>query len=1020
MRPLHLSITAFGPFPNTETIDFSILGENPLFLINGPTGSGKTTILDAICFALYGKTTGDEREAAQMRCDLAGEEILTEVTFTFELAGRRFRIRRVPEQQRPKARGEGTTTHGTEAQLYELRADDEEILIVSNKVTEANQEIETLTGLSVDQFRQVMVLPQGKFRELLLAPSMEREKIFSQLFQTGIYRRLEEALKAQAAEIRRERERQQQVSHGVLEGAGLESVKALEEELRERIPEFELAKAEKSAREAIYMGAASAHQKAKALDEAFTLLDTSLREKTALAQESDRFEVKRSQLGRAEQARKLKPIFDEWERREKDLEQAESKLSMAGEAQEKAKGALDEASAQLKAAERQVEDLDAAKQEVIRLEQYRTRAGRLEISRGGWEQAQREWQAADAARQEAEDALKETVRRREAALLEQSRHQEALTGLGPLQVRLQQVSDQLAARREMEVLLKKVGAQKAQLAENEAQGKRIKEEYEKKEKQVKRLELAWHQGQAAILARDLQEGNPCPVCGSTAHPHLARSEESLPSQEELETARAVAREVRQTLDQAREVYLDAKGRVTRCQEDLEKLQEKLGAAAHDPVAELERQSLHLKNQVAQLHGLLTRVEELTTLLETLKEAEKKDLPAVEVARTRVTEKAKELGAARAQVESAEQELPEAYREAGVLERAIAQIQGEAARLEQEIKSARQAHQLAHGGWEGTGATRTAAQDAQDTARRELGLALAARNTALSGSPFAGEEAYRSALLDEPGMESLKSAIAEYELKVERLAAVLEQQQRTLQHEVRPDLGQSAQAMAAAEAEKITAEAAAQQVKGRLEVLQSTRKRIEKAAADLEELDRRYAVLGSLSEVANGQTGDKISLQRFVLGVLLDDVLVEASHRLVRMSKGRYRLLRREDRVKGRKASGLELDVEDTYTGKVRPVATLSGGESFMAALSLALGLSDVVQAYAGGIRLDTLFIDEGFGSLDAESLDLAIRTLVDLQAAGRMVGIISHVAELREQMPLRFDVLAGRTGSTVRVVAPSG
>ncbi|MDH5518888.1 MAG: SMC family ATPase, partial [Gammaproteobacteria bacterium] len=183
------------------------------------------------------------------------------------------------------------------------------------------------------------------------------------------------------------------------------------------------------------------------------------------------------------------------------------------------------------------------------------------------------------------------------------------------------------------------------------------------------------------------------------------------------------------------------------------------------------------------------------------------------------------------------------------------------------------------------------------------------------------------------------------------------------------------------------------------------------------LDAEYAVYGTLSEVATGQTGNKISLQRFVLGVLLEDVLIQASQRLNKMTNGRYQLVRKEDRAKGNKASGLELEVEDSYTGKTRSVATLSGGESFLAALSLALGLSDVVQAYSGGIKLDTLFIDEGFGSLDQDSLDLAITTLIDLQASGRTIGIISHVTELKEQMALRVDVVSSNVGSSIRTVA---
>jgi exonuclease SbcC len=206
-----------------------------------------------------------------------------------------------------------------------------------------------------------------------------------------------------------------------------------------------------------------------------------------------------------------------------------------------------------------------------------------------------------------------------------------------------------------------------------------------------------------------------------------------------------------------------------------------------------------------------------------------------------------------------------------------------------------------------------------------------------------------------------------------------------------------------------------QLDARNNQLKEIQKKLDQAHKKNEALEAEYKVIGTLSEVANGQTGNKISLQRFVLSVLLDDVLIQASQRLVKMSKGRYQLVRKEDRAKGNKASGLELEVEDGYTGKTRSVATLSGGESFLAALSLALGLSDVVQSYAGGIKLDTLFIDEGFGSLDPESLDLAVRTLIDLQASGRTIGIISHVSELKDQMALRVDVISDRTGSRIAI-----
>lgn len=199
---------------------------------------------------------------------------------------------------------------------------------------------------------------------------------------------------------------------------------------------------------------------------------------------------------------------------------------------------------------------------------------------------------------------------------------------------------------------------------------------------------------------------------------------------------------------------------------------------------------------------------------------------------------------------------------------------------------------------------------------------------------------------------------------------------------------------------------------------SAAEKLKTAKQDQHKLEQQYAVVGTLSDVANGNNAHNLSLQRFVLSVLLDDVLISAGHRLETMSKGRYQLLRKEDVGDRRSKSGLDLEVEDAYSGKRRPVATLSGGESFMAALSLALGLSDVVQAYAGGIRLDALFIDEGFGSLDPDSLDLAINTLIDLQATGRMVGVISHVPELKERIDTRLDVLVDRAGSSTRLVRP--
>ena len=296
------------------------------------------------------------------------------------------------------------------------------------------------------------------------------------------------------------------------------------------------------------------------------------------------------------------------------------------------------------------------------------------------------------------------------------------------------------------------------------------------------------------------------------------------------------------------------------------------------------------------------------------------------------------------------------------------------------------------------------------------IAEKAWQDALENSLFTDLINFQQSRLSESEQIAIADEIDTYQSDLKTLTVGIEELKAELADQTPPDMELLEQNLTEKSTILTEKDQAFQQFKTRHDNLQNIQTKLTQAKEQQADLDEKYAIYGTLSEVANGQTGNKISLQRFVLGVLLEDVLTQASQRLYRMSKGRYRLQRPEnDRAKGNKASGLEIVVLDEYTGNCRPVATLSGGESFLAALSLALGLSDVVQSYAGGIRLDTLFIDEGFGSLDQESLELAIRTLIDLQSSGRMIGIISHVSELREQMNLRLDVRTSRTGSTVKL-----
>ncbi len=966
MRPLTLTMQAFGPFSGKESIDFSKLGDNPLFLINGPTGSGKTTILDALCFALYGKTTGDERDGTQMRCDLAPDDLLTEVIFEFELARNRYRIRRIPEQLRPKSRGEGFTSQSPEAQLYQIETDGREKLLVSSKVTEATRMVEDLTGLSVDQFRQVMVLPQGKFRQLLLAESAEREKIFSQLFQTRIYKRLEDRLKEHSAGLRRQREDLQQLRQGILEAADLETLEQLEQERSEVEQQTTQALSCKLERERQHQAASESLQQGRSLLAQFAQLEKVADELERLQQQTEQIDSLQQKLRQAELAAKLSPLYADWQRCQQDLLQAGEAVKRAQAELVTKEKELSAAQSQLSAAQARQPEIDRLKQELAQLEAFRVRAERLHAARERLQAAQRQ------------------------------------TSMAELWLHWKQLVDREQQLRQVQKLERACQAQEQLLEKKQHQGGELAKKVEDLQRSTRQIELDWHRGQAAILAAELQPGTPCPVCGSQDHPAPAQSKVVLPTQSQLEQARSAAEQAQHKLMTAREEYKDEQNRLRELRHELKSSRE--GVEGGDTVAdELAMSAAQLQDRAAELQVRLPDSGQAQSL--NLRELDNQLRQAKDT-----------LVEAKTQLAAAEQELPEAYRQPGALEQAEQSLRQQLGQLEQAFHAAVEQQQAAHGWVKATTATLSAARQQEQTASEAATQAVDAWQAGLQQSPFTSAEDYRAAQLTDSEMGQCNEQIEKHKSAVQNYNGARKQLEESLQGKQPPEIDELEQSLQAVTELRDQAVSAWQQLDKRLSQLNKTAEKLTAAAKDLQQLDAQYAVIGTLSDVANGQTGNKISLQRFVLSVLLDDVLIEASQRLSLMSKGRYQLLRKEDRSKGNKASGLELEVEDAYTGKVRSVATLSGGESFMAALSLALGLSDVVQAYAGGIRLDTLFIDEGFGSLDPESLDLAVRTLIDLQSTGRMVGVISHVADLKEQLPLRIDVLSERFGSSTRLV----
>ncbi|WP_346797137.1 SMC family ATPase [Halomonas sp. Bachu 37] len=865
MTPLTLTMQAFGPFTGSETIDFTALGKSPLFLINGPTGAGKSSILDALCFALYGQTTGDERTGTQMRCDQAAAGLLTEVTFDFNLRGEGFRVRRVPQQERPKARGEGTTTQNAEAQLWRLTPQGEVgECLVARSVNDATAEVQTLIGLDANQFRQVMVLPQGKFRELLLADSKDREKIFSQLFQTQLFQRIEERLRTQANQIEREVNDHRQRVKGILDASEVESEAELEETLQNLEPQklnAERAYTEAKAQREQAEHAERQGNESQALFERHKTLEAAKTEQLRHQPEAERAQAK---LHAHEQTQVLTTPFYA-------LQTAQQAVATSTHARETAEAAITARQSDYRQAQ---QALESAKERQAQLPAWQKEAYRLEHA---VEQCQ------------------------ELASLEAQRERLASQAAQTTKAIEQQQGDVTAL-----------------------------------ERRATEQELRWHQGQAALLAQRLETDRPCPVCGSCEHPAPAGQAQALVTQDDVKKVRDLHEKARRDLITAQQQAQRQKLGMTHLDEQCQRLRRQLGDATS--LDALQAQHTNLQRDIHQCE--------------------------------------RAWQAAQQQAQQAQTAL---------------------ARAETTLNDAAQRETLAGG---------------------ELAKAQQAWRQALADSDFNDEAAFADAHLPEAERQALAERVEHFQRELAKLEGQLEASAARLEDLTPPDLDVLAEQTKDARVREQASEQAYRQLASRVAQLQATRQKLAAAQEAQAELEAQYRVWGTLSEVANGRTGNRISLQRFVLGVLLDDVLIQASERLVRMSRGRYQLVRREDPSKGNRASGLELDVADTYTGKNRPVATLSGGESFMAALALALGLSDVVQAYAGGIQLDTLFIDEGFGSLDQDALDQAIAMLSELQMGGRMIGIISHVSELKEQMPVRVEVRAGRQGSTVDVKNP--
>ncbi|EKM26323.1 AAA family ATPase [Vibrio sp. HENC-03] len=1010
MKPIKLTMQAFGPFAQTETIEFDKLGTNPLFLINGPTGSGKTSILDAICFALYGETTGNERQGIQMRCDMAAPTLLTEVTLEFSLHGKSYRVIRSPEQEAPKARGEGMTVRKHTAALYEIT--DEEKLITS-KTTQVKTEVTNIIGLNETQFRQVMVLPQGKFRELLLATSKEREEIFGQLFQTDIYKKIEYALKDKASAISKAKDEFDNQIRGALQVAGVSSEAELTE-LREALSvQFESVQKQEQESLAQLNAVKTELQKAEALSNEFKKREHA---EVALKQhleQSDAVSSRQLKLDNAKKASKVELPYVTLQNASKQTQELEQKVAKLSQDLTVANDAVKSKEGALQTAKEQAAQLPKLTEQQYQLEGMK---GKL-VEKSELEKA---INAGLAQKSEFEATRKKYIALKEKLTLEAQQGQKSLdqarvdvASIGSVEAEIKQQQRLMQDLQKLTGLNQELAKLDALTPSKQALVDQAKARYVELQRSADTLELSWHNAQAALLAQRLQAGEMCPVCGSVEHPQPAQFVGEEVTKEQVQRARNTEREGQVALNQLSNQLEQHNIAVGQYKHQIEQLSVELGQNASMDLGALQASMQQLNERLQQLSSInLVQLEQSVNELNqrcVTGEGKINDLQNQMVANESTIKVNQE------QLTKLSASLDAKYSSLEVLEQDIVAIQKQITELNTAFESAQNHLQQAVLAKTNIESQLTTNQQWLNEALERLNTAKTDWAQALQASAFEDEAQFLASKVDEAEMQVWQQEIDAFKQTQIKLEQTLADLNSTLKDLVLPDLEERNVKLNSIQQGYVEA-------RNQLDSTRSLFERLEKVRNDIAtlhdkntKLEDEYKVFGTLYDVASGKTGSRISLHRFVLGVLLDDVLIQASQRLSLMSKGRYILARKTEGFKGAAGRGLDLVVEDSYTGKTRDVATLSGGESFMAALALALGLSDVVQSYSGGIRLDTLFIDEGFGSLDPESLDLAIQTLVDLQQTGRMIGVISHVSELKEQMAQRIDVEPSRLGSTVSV-----
>ena len=1036
MRPIKLTISAFGPYASKQVIDFEELKGRNIFVISGKTGAGKTTIFDAISYALYGEASGESRETDSLRSHFADDNTETYVELEFELRGEKYTVNRVPKQKKKKARGEGYTEKSADATLT---LPDGKVI---TKVKNVTDKIIEILGITREQFKQIVMLAQGEFKKLLLADSVEREGIFRKIFNTYDFEKIQAELKDKAANLSKNRTKSKHEME-----INLKNIKGEHDIVIDEYVDFplvieklkDLLERDNNIYKTLNEEGKEVDNNLQVKNQEKAIIETNnnlLKEKEIITKaleellsKEDEYKNKAKAIIDGKNAKEVKYIEDKLIETTKKLTKREEDYNLSLKNIDSLKLKQEEANKLLQIEESkecdreklsvEINNLNKLEEKIIELDSLNNKVMHL--------------------KQSAENSKLQIINnKKETEELKKSKEEKELQlkDIATLETKKVELESDIKAKNktldEVRELFKVIRSFQNTYIEHNNKAKEYKEfevEYKKVKENYEKMDDLYKKEQAGILASKLQENEPCPVCGSTNHPNKATIKENLkiPTKEELKVAKENLDKLEKenlekinnltTLNSNKTTYLEqVNNHLSMLSATLNidktfnsetaKVVKNLGTELKSVIDKLKDELLKVIDKISlkekiekELNLITTTINEREQSLIKLEECEKNYTTELTQNITKIDEYKKEIPENITNVKTLNNLIEVKTKELNISKEKLAKLRLENENLAKKL--------------EGENSTSKEINKSIEELKLEIANNKANFNEAIKEQGFDNIQTYEDAKLQISMVESLEKEVENYNSELKLTKAKQEDIINKTKDIVFMDITTIDEEIRSIQNNKKELESKLRELHAIIVGNKTILKNVENLNIEFKEIEEEYKVVGELADLANGKKAPYISFERYILASYFEDIIEAANIRLEKMTGDRFSLIRKTSKSKGAGQKGLELEIYDNYTDSSRDVSSLSGGESFKASLSLALGLSDIVQSNAGGVSLDTMFVDEGFGTLDPQSLDNAIDSLLELQRGGRLVGIISHVEELKERIDAKLEVTSTSKGSKV-------